>query len=172
MLNSKTCVETERKFLIKMPDISLIESQNGIRAKRIIQTYLKSLKSSSTRVRKTYENGIVTYTHTVKRRISAMSSFENERKISSDEYDKLLLLSDPLRDPICKTRYAIPYDSHVFEVDIYDFWNDRAILEVELLNEKENFVIPSYIDVIKEVTEDYRYKNSNLAYNHIFEVIK
>ena len=36
MLNSKTCVETERKFLIKMPDISLIESQNGIRAKRII----------------------------------------------------------------------------------------------------------------------------------------
>ena len=36
-------------------------------------------------------------------------------------------------------------------------------MEVELSCEEQEFAIPKFIKVIKEVTEDSRYKNRNIA---------
>ena len=48
-------------------------------------------------------------------------------------------------------------------MDVYPFWSDRAVLEVELESEDEAFDIPPFISVIKEVTGDKRYSNKALA---------
>ena len=63
------------------------------------------------------------------------------------------------------------YKGQFFELDIYDFWTDRATLEIELSSEEEKVELPSFIEVIKEVTDDDRYSNRSLSYNVVNEEI-
>ena len=96
-------------------------------------------------------------------RISTLSCYEDESIISHDEYDILLLSADNEKKSINKIRYSFEYCKHILEIDVYDFWCDRATLEIELESEDEEFSIPSFINVIKEISTDGRYKNTNLA---------
>jgi CYTH domain-containing protein len=64
---------------------------------------------------------------------------------------------------IIKKRYLLPFGGLIFEIDIYPFWHDRAIMEVELPKEDTPFEIPPGIEIIREVTGDSRYKNKSLA---------
>ena len=65
----------------------------------------------------------------------------------------------------------MPYAGHVLEFDIYPFWTDRAILEIELEHENEGAALPEYVRVIRDVSADYRYKNRQLAENVVMEEI-
>ncbi|MBO7341711.1 MAG: hypothetical protein J6U87_03415, partial [Clostridia bacterium] len=103
------------------------------------------------------------YIETRKCRVSDLRATEEERELSAADSDALLALADPALRPICKTRYAIPYAGHTVEVDLYDFWQDRATAEVELADEGERVALPPYLHVIREVSDDKRYKNVNLA---------
>ena len=67
------------------------------------------------------------------------------------------------RKTICKTRYCIDYGAHTFEIDVFPFWDDRALMEVELSHEDERFTVPQGIRIIREVTSDKRYTNSSIA---------
>ncbi len=158
----KTTFEIERKFLIAMPKEEwLIASANEIW--EIEQTYLLAEQGESARVRKIITKDTVQYVLTVKRRISDIKREETEREISRGEYDALLQKADPMRKTICKTRYRIRGGSHIFEIDVFPFWKDRAFLEVELLHEEETFSLPDGVYVLREVTEDRRYTNASLA---------
>ena len=160
MENAKT--ETERKFLIKHPDPGELSQKKDCKIFHIEQTYLLS-DNGSLRVRKSEHCGSTMYIRNIKRKISDMSHYEDEKCVSEETYNELLLCSDTERCTIKKTRYAIPYGTHIMEIDVYPFWQDRAILEVELGAEDEPFEIPTYIEVIKEVTFDKRYSNKALA---------
>ena len=155
--------EIERKYLIEYPDKSVLESAEGVCIKRIEQTYLLAAEGETHRVRRLAQEGKVRYIETRKYRVSDLRATEEERDLSKEEYDALLKKADPARTPIFKTRYAIPYAGHVAEVDLYDFWQDRATVEIELQSETEEAVLPPFLHVIREVTEDKRYKNVNLA---------
>ena len=146
-----------------MPDIKLLESYDGVKIKKIEQTYLEYESGKNARVRRIDESGRVSFVKTVKQRISTLSSFEDEHEIDENTYADELLHADKTKQTVRKTRYCIPFENHVIEIDIYPFWNDRAILEVELASEDESFSLPDFIRVIKEVSEDGRYKNTNLA---------
>lgn len=161
--------EIERKYLIEYPDIPWLESfADGERAE-IVQTYLRSEGGETRRVRRWASRGEVRYYETVKRRISGIKCEENERAITEDEYRARLTLADPDRHPIQKTRYRVPYGGKLLEIDVYPFWQDRAILEIELEDESENPPIPQQLRVIREVTDDGRYKNAALAKKWDFE---
>ena len=71
--------------------------------------------------------------------------------------------ADTTKRQVRKTRYCLTYDNQYFEIDIYPFWNDKAILEIELSEESEHIKIPKFIKVVKEVTDDDSYKNASLA---------
>lgn len=156
-------LETERKYLIEYPDLSLLEKHPSCRKSEIVQTYLNSGENEEIRVRMRTENGASTYTKTVKKKISGIKRIELEQRISKEEYIVELLDADKTRQPLAKTRYCLPCDEYVFEIDIYPFWNDKAIMEVELESEDETPKIPDIIKIIKEVTGDDSYKNSKLA---------
>ena len=160
---NSTPIEIERKFLIRIPAYEIIESQKNFRVRKIKQTYLQSEGKKNARVRSIAENGETTYIKTVKERISTLSCFEDERAISRSEYEKLLLIADKEKKSIHKIRYSFEYCGHILEIDVYEFWDDRATLEIELSSEDEEFTIPSFIEVIKEISADKRYKNTNLA---------
>ena len=71
--------------------------------------------------------------------------------------------ADPACRPIRKTRYCLTFDNQYFEIDIYPFWKDKAILEIELADESSEIRFPAQVKVIKEVTGDDSYKNASLA---------
>ena len=164
-------IEIERKFLIKYPNIEDLKEKYISTTKDMVQTYLVC-HNSTRRVRKITQGGKISYIFTEKKRINALSCFENEFEITEHEYDELLKEADPLRSPINKTRIAFEYKNHTLEIDLYDFWSDKAILEIELENENEAFEVPPDICIIKEVTDDKRFKNVNLSLCHDFTIIE
>ncbi len=156
-------LEIERKILITYPDISWLEQYPGLRKIGMVQTYLKSGPGEALRVRQCTEQDKVTYYRTSKRRMNALTRIEVEDQLSRDEYLDLLREADQSKTPIIKTRYCIPYDGHVIEIDIYPFWTDKAIAEVELKREEETFSLPEQIQIIADVSDDERYSNFSLA---------
>ena len=155
--------EIERKFLIAYPDAAALAAMPACRVRRIEQTYLIAPAGETRRVRKVEEAGEVRYIETRKYRVSDIRAVEEERELTEGEYAKLLGEADPARRTIRKTRYCVPWGAHTVEVDLYDFWHDRATAEVELASEEETFALPPCLTVLREVTEDKRYKNVNLA---------
>ena len=153
-------LEIERKFLIPYPNIAELKALPGCAALEIVQTYLCG---GSARVRKSVSANGCTYTHTEKRKISELTRIEIEREISEEEYLKYLKAADPAFRPIEKTRLRIPYGGHIFEIDIFPFWQDKAIAEVELKSEEEEIAFPPWLDITAEVTSDPAYKNVSLA---------
>lgn len=155
--------EIERKFLIEYPDIKILEENPNCRSIEIIQTYLNSENDDEIRVRQRGENGNYIYFKTIKKKISDIKRVEIEKRLSKDEYLTLLMDADTQKRQIRKTRYCLTYNNQYIEIDVYPFWNDKAIAEIELSDENEEIKFPNYIKVIKEVTDDDTYKNASLA---------
>ncbi len=155
--------EIERKFLIEYPDIKWLESVPNCQRIEIIQTYLKSDKDEEVRVRQRGFDGHYIYFQTTKRKVSDLKRIEIERRLSESEYVRLLMNADTTRRQIRKDRYCLTYENQYFEIDVYPFWNDKAIAEIELSDENAEIRFPKQIKVIKEVTDDESYKNASLA---------
>ena len=152
--------EIERKFLIGYPDLNILERYPK---SDIAQTYLKTNDGMTTRVRKRTSEGVTKYIFTEKKRVTDVTCIENERELSAEEYEVLLKLADPERRTVYKTRYCVPYGGRVVEVDVYPFWSDRAIAEVEMESEDEAVSLPDFIRVIRDVTAEKQYKNAAIA---------
>lgn len=155
--------EIERKFLIKYPDIVLLESISNCQKVDIMQTYLNSKPDEEVRIRQRGINGNYVYFQTTKRKVSDIKRVETEQKITEKEYLRLLMYADTTKHTIRKTRYCLMYNNQYFEIDIYPFWKDKAIMEIELNNENDAIEFPEFIEIIKEVTDDNSYKNASLA---------
>ncbi len=155
--------EIERKFLIEYPDVNELEAYPNSTKSEIAQTYLLTDDGFTSRVRKRTTNGATKYIFTEKKRVNDVKCIENEREITEEEYDNQLKLADPERRTVEKTRYCLPYGGRVVEIDIYPFWTDRAIAEVEMEDENETVRLPGFIKVIREVTAEKAYKNVALA---------
>lgn len=155
--------EIERKFLIEYPDITKLENNPNCKRIEIIQTYLNSENGDEIRVRQRGENGNYIYFKTIKKKVDDIKRVEIENRLTKDEYLTLLMDADTTKKQIRKTRYCLTYESQYFEIDVYPFWNDKAIAEIELNNENVDITFPDFIKVIKEVTNDEDYKNASLA---------
>lgn len=157
--------EIERKYLIEYPDLQKLENMPNCRKVDIIQTYLKSMNGEELRIRQRGEKGSYVYSKTLKRSITGAKRVEIEERLTQDDYLQLLMEADPEKYQIRKTRYCLTYENQYFEIDVYPFWKDRAIAEIELRDENAAVIFPKEIRVIREVTEDENYKNAALAVN-------
>lgn len=162
-LFGRSALEIEHKYLIAYPDPVMLEQLPGVRKKEMVQTYLLAPAGETRRVRRVCENGQTTYVFTRKVRQSDLCALEEEKPLTEEAYEALLGEADQTRRPVEKTRYCIPFHNRTVEVDIYPFWQDRAIAEVEVANSAEVVTLPPFLRVIREVSGDKRYKNVNLA---------
>ncbi len=161
-------IETERKFLIELPDTKELCEIIGCRVLHIVQTYLwdEVGTGAERRIRRIEENGSTRYIFTRKEHITKMSRIEDEREISSDEYAALY---SEAKSELSKTRYAFPFAAHTVEIDVYpyeiggDALIGKAVLEVELEREDEAVELPDFIKVIRELTGTGEYSNKKLA---------
>ena len=164
-------VEIERKFVILMPDVTLLEKMPGYTKSEITQIYISSLPGVTHRVRKREYSETTVYTETKKIRIDSTSAYEDDREISEEEY---LSISENIKkdtSPIKKVRRTAVYKGKTLEIDIYPNWNKTAILEVELSDREEYFDLPEFIKVILEVTGDKKYSNASMAISFPRELI-
>ncbi|MBR1453317.1 MAG: AAA family ATPase [Lachnospiraceae bacterium] len=167
LLGEPQPMEIEVKYLIEMPNLVTLAKFNAVKTS-IIQTYLKSKNGTERRIRQRGNNGDYSYYYTEKKSISGLVREEKERIITEKEYNDLMMEADTTKHQIRKDRYCFMYNGLYYELDIYPFWNNQAILEIEVaeVENAENIQIPDGITVIKDVTNDINYKNSHLAINH------
>ena len=164
--------EIERKYLIRYPDIRVLQAQKGVEQWEVVQIYLTVEHPGETRrIRQVVSGGQIHYYKTFKRHMSTFSCEEDEGEIDQMEYIRLSQEQLPQCRPLGKTRYRIPYAGHILEIDVYPFWQDRAILEIELEREDEGAAIPDYVRIIRDVSADAAYKNRQLAENVVMEEI-
>lgn len=156
-----THIETERKFLIKMPSSEVLSCCD---VSEITQIYAEPEGGCTTdRIRRRIHGNKTVYTRTRKTRLTDISSTEEEYEISAGEFELRSKKIKAGTNPIKKSRYIIPYRDNNFEIDIYPFWDDRAIMEIELEHEDDGFELPPGITVIREVTGLAGYSNYALS---------
>lgn len=162
-MNKNMPLEIEKKFLIKMPDLRWIEKNTNCKTAQITQTYLGFKKNGfGDRVRRMTIDGKTKFFHTSKKSLSDMTRIEIEKEISKKQYYDLLKTTDKERN-LRKKRYIIYLNNLKYEIDVYPFWKETAILEIELENEKQQYEIPDFIEVIGDVTGNRDYSNSSLV---------
>ena len=150
-------LEIERKFLVAMPEESELR-KHAVRCIGITQTYLLGTREgASRRIRRSEEEGTVTYTSTEKTRIDMLQRIEIERELSEEEYRELQKQADPERQILHKTRWCVPVGDLVAEIDVFEGFSQYAYCEVELPTPQTPYELPEFLNVIREVTEDKRF---------------
>ena len=156
--------EIERKYLIKMPDKSEIETLNIVSESEIEQIYLTPTAiRPNARIRKRVYRDNTEYTTTQKMRINDVKRIEDERVISREEYEELKKEADQTLNVINKKRIVAEYKNQYFEIDIFGFWDDVAFMEIELKNENQSIDFPTEIKILAELTSDKRFSNHSMA---------
>lgn len=160
-------IEIERKFLIKMPSLKSLGALYGSVISDISQHYLVSNEAGEERrIRQRGINGDYSYFYTEKKKTDCdIERVELERILTKDEFLNMFSEIDCNLHSITKKRHCFVFDNQYFELDIYPFNNQFAILEIELTDKAQEVIIPPEIQVVKEVTDDPHYKNYNIAQN-------
>ena len=159
-------LEIKRKFLIQYPDIQWLESNPNCRRVEIIQTYLKSGSGNEVRVRQRGSDGNFIYFKTTRRRTDSGDKVEIEQRLTQEEYLSALMDADTSRRQIRKTRYCLTWQNQYFEIDVYPFWSEQAIVEIDLRNREEEIFFPEKLKVIREVTGEAEYETPSLSKQH------
>jgi len=129
-------------------------------------------KGRESRIRRIYTGGGTSYVHTVKTLTDApLVRVEGERNITESEYFTLMQKRLPELRQISKARVSFGYKGQLLEVDIFNSHPGLVILEIELATKTQAIILPRYIPPIREVTEDDRFKNANLARLRLCDII-
>ena len=161
--------EIERKYLIQKPDLEMLQQMPDCRIDDITQTYLIFKEDGFVRrVRKRGKQGQWEYTYTRKKKIGFGERIELEDTISEAQYLELLKEADKTHQNVRKIRCCIPYENQLLEIDIYDFSQKYATLEIELPDIATPVHLPEWLKVIADVTEKKGYSNFALSQNLAF----
>jgi len=151
--NSKR-LEIERKFLVKNNGW-----QKEVKGVKYQQGYLSTDSSRTVRVRLEGKLGKLT----IKGKKTGIAGDEFEYDIPANDA-KYLLVHLCKKPTINKTRYRVPFENLIWEVDVFEGENKGLVIaEVELKSADQKFKPPSWIG--KEVTQDRRFRNANLVAN-------
>ena len=147
-------LEIERKFLV---DAEKLPAQILIDGEKISQGYVCVEPARTVRVRIKGQRGFLT----IKSANVGIVRKEFEYQIPIEDAEELLKLCPHVLE---KIRYKVEYAEKIWEVDVFAGRHAGLILaEIELTAADEVVKIPNWID--KEVSDDPRYFNSNLALN-------
>jgi len=151
--------EIERKFLITNETWKAQVTETHMIKQGYLQSGLDKSQKSSVRVR-------------ISNKLANINIKSAELSITRQEYEYSIPLHDAeeMLKTLCgglvveKTRYYVPFESHLWEVDIFSGANQGLqMAEIELASVHEAFSKPDWIG--KEVSEDKRYYNNYLIQN-------
>lgn len=141
--------EIERKYLITEEDFSEYPHTD------IVQGYLSI--SPEIRIRNANNQCFITY-----KSDGDLVRDEEERPISLEVFNILKMMI--IGNFIYKTRYHVPIDNHLAEVDIFkEQLQGLKTVEVEFSSLEDALSFPKPSWFLEEITDDPKYKNKNLA---------
>ena len=153
------------KYLIALPTLKTLEDTYRAASIDMMQTYLTRANPNVVRrVRQQKNGGDYLYFYTEKRTTES-GQWETEKPISEKEYIRYLVEGDTSLHTVHKTKYRFVYHGCRFEIDVYPFSQDRAIMRAALPKDAPTLDAPPEITVLREVTDDPAYKNRQLAKN-------
>jgi len=162
--------EIRRRFLIDYPDPEALKklADSTVTECDINQVYLRAPENEEVRVRRQTTGGQDTFYLTRKGITGGRRYLKSERRLSGREYDDYCKSADPGAGEIRKKRFYLAWKGEGLAVDLYPFWEDRALLEVSLESETQTVEIPDCLRIREEVTGDERYEVHSLAreYGH------
>lgn len=157
-------IEIERKFLLKA-----IPEPEPIEKIQIDQWYFKNSSGIWERARKC-ESDLkgVYFIHTIKKTIEKGVNLEDEKLISSDEFEKFVAnCNNPNIDAkyISKERWVYPQDDLKWEVDIFHSGHYLIVAEIEIPKKDHKLDLPNFIKekLIIEVTGIKQFSNKSLS---------
>lgn len=152
----------KRKFLVDMLEVSLLSERYGALSLDMMQTYLKVLTPNVERRIRQQKNGEdYLYFYTEKHLMPDGTKWDTEKPISEKLYIRYLMEGDSALHSVRKTKHRFIYNGCRFELDVYPFSDDKAVLF--MYSTGPDIAMPPEIHVIREVTGDPAYKNRQLA---------
>lgn len=148
--------EIERKFLV---DIKLLEGKSDDYEHATIRQGYLAIGEDGSEARVRDKAG--KYSLTVKTKGDLVRG-EWETELTEDQFEILWPATESRR--VEKTRFKIPYDNHMIELDIYEGQLDGLVtaeIEFESMQAAQQFVPPEWLS--KDVTQESSFKNQNLA---------
>ena len=152
----------KHKYLIAMPDMEKLTAIYNAATLDMMQTYLRETNPAvERRIRQQRNNDDYLYFYTEKHFMPDGTKWDTEKPISEKKYRQYLLEGDPELSAVHKTKYRFVFGDCRFEIDVYPFCTDKAVMF--RYSDKEETFLPPEVEVIKEVTGDPTYKNKQLA---------
>ncbi len=145
--------EIERKFLVRDDRWRRMADEGTV----IRQGYLAGSERGSIRVRVAGGKASLN----IKSATLGVRRLEYDYSIPLSEAEEMLerLCERPL---IEKIRYRVPFEGHLWEIDVFQGANEGLVVaEIELSDEGEAFLLPDWIG--EEVSHDPRYYNTCLV---------
>ena len=155
-------LDRKRKYLITMPDMNRLVVNYGAVPFEMVQHYLVETNPTiERRIRRQKNGSDYLYFYTEKHTMPDNTKWDTERPISKKDYERYLLEAEPALSEVHKVKYRFSYGHGHFEIDIYPFSKEKAVMFC--YSDSEELAFPPEIEVVKEVTGDRAYKNKNLA---------
>ena len=152
----------KRKFLVDMPDVQALKDRYGALPLDMMQTYLCVTNPNVERRIRQQENGEnYLYFYTEKHFMPDGTKWDTEKPISEKAYIRYLMEGDSALHSVRKTKYRFIYEGCRFELDVYPFSADHAILF--MYSNSADTPVPPEVNVLREVTGHPAYKNRVLA---------
>lgn len=166
MLGVPIPIETYKKYLVKMPDLSRLEKESNFSKVDITRIYLLNEDNENERsILQRGQFGDYAFYYTEKRHFKGFDRIDVERRLTKNEYVSLIGQADTRLKQINKTRYCFVWNNKYYELDVFGFWNDKALLKIQLTDRDSVVEIPEFLEVIKDVSNDMSYTNYSLAQN-------
>lgn len=146
-------IEIERKFLLKNEDWRSLVTETRRIKQGYLQNGLEMSQKSSVRIRISNQDANIN----IKSVDLTLMRQEFEYAIPLNDAEQMLTtLCDEV--VIEKTRYHVPYESHLWEIDVFEGENaGLQMAEIELSSVDESFEKPDWIG--EEVSDDERFYN-------------
>jgi CYTH domain-containing protein/predicted ATPase len=153
-------IEDERKFLVG----SYEHLPTPFAVVEITQTYLLAPEGEERRIRERRQGQGSTWYYTVKGRRHAGGRSEQERQVSAREASLLLGQALPGHHPVTKHRHCFLHEEQYFELDVFaGRLAGLVVLEIELCEGNEQVLVPPFLNIKREVTDDESFSNFELS---------
>lgn len=153
----------KRKFLVSR----FIAEDKNIPVKHetydVEHVYLISDDATQMRLRRRGQNGVNTYSLTTRYQDMHGQRLELKRELNTREYSSLRLQADRRRVIVKKTRHSFLYMNRYYELDEYIDPQHGLMLLESYMSTEEQFELPDFISIEKEVTGDPTYSMFFLA---------
>lgn len=154
-------IEAERKYLVESFSEEMLKSVHY----QIADIQQRYLIGQGCRIRKRSIFGHDSYYHTFKKRLPNGENVELEEALNEREYIGYFDHLSHEHAPIYKKRYCFLWKNQYFELDV--FYNNgkvfQIMLEIELTKMQDTVILPPFLPIIKDVTNDPEFRNENIA---------